>query len=95
MISLYRDVIDPRKLKPCFLLSAISAVLLCVAALDGKWIRGIYAPFVNERLIPAAYGQDGLSLLVAPVIIISLYFVERGSLKGGDMYSRGFSWSRR
>jgi hypothetical protein len=75
-------VIDRNKLKPSFVLSAITAVLLLIASAGGLFVEGVYAPVVPKHIVPAVWGADLLSLLAVPVLAISLYRAMRGSLRG-------------
>lgn len=76
------QVIDRNKLKPYFILSAITVVLLFVASAGGLFVEGVYALVLPKHIIPAVWGVDLVSLLAVPVLVISLYLAGRGSLRG-------------
>jgi len=71
------QVIDRSKLKPYFVLATVVTVLLLVASTGGLFVKSIYAQVIPADLLPGAYGQDLLSLLVVPVLGVSLYFAVR------------------
>ena len=76
------QVIDRSKLKPYFVLATVVTVLLLVASTGGLFVKSIYAQVIPADLLPGAYGQDLLSLLVVPVLGVSLYFAVHGSARG-------------
>lgn len=76
------QVIDRDKLKPYFVLATVVTVLLLVASAGGLFVKSIYAQVVPADLLPAAYGQDLLSLLAVPALGVALYFAVRGSVRG-------------
>jgi hypothetical protein len=75
-------VVDRSKLKLYFILAAIIAVLLLIASGGGLFVEQVYASALPRDIIPAVYGADLLSLLVVPVLVVSLYLAARGSLRG-------------
>lgn len=75
-------VIDPKTVRPYYILSAVTTFLLFLASGGSFVLKDIYAPFVPARLIPEAYGQDLLSFLAVPVLILSLVAARRHSLRG-------------
>ena len=76
------QIIDRDKLKPYFFLAIVVAVLLLVASVGGLFVKSVYAQIMPADRLPAAYGQDLLSLLVVPALGVSLYFAVRGSARG-------------
>jgi hypothetical protein len=60
----------------------LTAFLLLLASVSSLLLKDIYAPFVTAHLISEAYGQDLLSLLAVPVLVISLIAAWRNSLRG-------------
>ena len=79
------------RLRPAFVLSAILAILLVVAAIPGAFVDGLYR---DTRLIVAAdRGSDLLTLLLyVPVLAISLYHSYRGSLRAQIVWLGLVSW---
>jgi hypothetical protein len=75
-------VIESKAVQPYFILSALTAFLLLLASGSSFVLKDIYVPFVPAHLIPEAYGQDLLSLLAVPVLILSLVAAWRNSLRG-------------
>jgi hypothetical protein len=75
-------LLDLRILRPYFILSALTASLLALVCGGSLIMKGIYHPFVPQHLIPEAYGQDVLSLLAVPMLVLSLATAWRGSLRG-------------
>jgi hypothetical protein len=75
-------MMDLKTLRPYFFLSALTALLLSLVCGGSFLLKDIYRPFVPAQLIPAAYGQDLLSLLAVPILILSLATAWRGSLRG-------------
>jgi hypothetical protein len=75
-------VIDSKSAHPYYILSAFTAILLLIASGGSFILKDIYVPFVPARLIPLAHGQDLLSLLAVPVLIMSIISARRNSLRG-------------
>jgi NADH:ubiquinone oxidoreductase subunit 6 (subunit J) len=76
------SVIDQKLVRPYYYLSALTGFLLLLASLGSFVLKDIYTPFVPAHLIPEAYGQDLLSLLAVPALILSLRVASRNSLRG-------------
>ncbi len=68
--------------RPYVWMSAILALLLAIAAAAGLADPSIYAPFVTDPAIAAGLPvQDAVSLLVAPLLLVSVYLARRGSAR--------------
>jgi hypothetical protein len=62
----------PKRIPLYAILSALTAFLVLIASVGSFVFKDIYTPFAPAGLIPFAYGQDLVSLLVVPVLILSL-----------------------
>jgi hypothetical protein len=75
-------VTDQKAIQPYYFLSALTAFLLLLASGGSFVLKDIYVPFAPAHLIPEAYGQDLVSLLTVPFLILSLSAARRNSLRG-------------
>jgi hypothetical protein len=79
------------RLKSAFVLSAVLAVLLVVAAIPGAFVSGLYRD--TAIIVAADRGSDLLTLCVyVPVLAISLYYSSRGSLRAQIVWLGLVSW---
>jgi hypothetical protein len=63
-------------------MSVVIAILLAITAAAGLVDPSIYAPFVRNPALAAGLPvQDTVSLLVAPLILLAVYFARRGNLR--------------
>jgi hypothetical protein len=68
-------------LRPYYLVGAMIAALLAVAAGAGLADPGIYRPFLSPPLVAFQYLQDLASLAAAPLLLAAMYLTSRGSLR--------------
>lgn len=68
-----------QKINLYLLLTAGVAILATVAAAGGLFVPGLYRD--NAALIPILQGQDGVTLLAAPVLLVATFIAWRGSTR--------------
>jgi hypothetical protein len=87
----YSGIAPLPRLKSAFVLSAVLAVLLVVAAIPGAFVSGLYRD--TAIIVAADRGSDVLTLCVyVPVLAISLYYSSRGSLRAQIVWLGLVSW---
>jgi hypothetical protein len=55
--------------------------LLLLTAGAGVFVEDIYSPFLNETVVAFQFFQDLLSLLFAPLLLVVMFWTQRGSLR--------------
>lgn len=67
-------------LRIAYLLTAIIIPLAFIASLGGLFIPGLYRD--TPQIVPTMQGQDAVTVLVMPILLVSLLAARRGSTRG-------------
>jgi hypothetical protein len=87
----FSGIAPPQRLKPAFVLTAVLAALLIVAAIPGAFVAGIYRD--TSIIVAADRGSDLLTLfLYVPILAVSVYYSSRGSLRAQIVWLGLVSW---
>src|SRR5690242_4418304 len=76
-ISVERTV--STSLRIAYLLTAIIIPLAFIASLGGLFISGLYRD--TPQIVPTMQGQDAVTVLITPILLVSLLAARRGSTR--------------
>lgn len=74
-------MIEQSRFRLAHILSVLIATLVVIAAGGGLLMPGLYERVAPDFLAPRAHGHDLVSLLMTPILMLSLVLATRGSLR--------------